>query len=260
MSRRQVNILWTGGLDSSFRVIELSQMDVIIQPYYIVDPVRSSIKYELKAINTITNIIRKHPKTKATLLDLKKIYLNQIKEDTQITDAFSRLHNKYVIGHQYDLIARYADQNDIRFEMSLEKSDRSKAMSCICSETTLVPLKDSEYSIYRINPSESSKDGNLVFSNIDLPTSLWHITKLEEVEQLKRMGHSETIKYTWFCHFPVFGLPCGHCNPCQDSIKEGLSFRVPLKGRLLYYFYKPLKSITNRILKNSLNSKELKDQ
>lgn len=41
MKPRIVNILWTGGLDSSFRVIELSQMEVIIQPYYIIDPVRS---------------------------------------------------------------------------------------------------------------------------------------------------------------------------------------------------------------------------
>lgn len=249
MNKRQVNILWTGGLDSSFRVIELSQMGVIIQPYYIVDPVRSSIKYELKAIKTITDIIRNHPKTKATLLDLKKIYLNQIVADKKISEAFTRLHDKYVIGHQYDLIARYAEQHNIRFELSLEKSDRSKAMCCISNETTLIPFKDDEYSIYRINPDKSSKDGMLVFSNIDLPTSLWNLTKLEEVEQLKRMGHSDTIKYTWFCHFPVFGMPCGHCNPCQDSINEGLSFRVPLKGRILYYFYKPLKSILNRIKK-----------
>ena len=97
MKPRIVNILWTGGLDSSFRVIELSQMEVIIQPYYIIDPVRSSLHYELKAIETISNIIRKHPKTKAQLLNLKKIYIKDINPDKDITDAFNRLHNKYTI-------------------------------------------------------------------------------------------------------------------------------------------------------------------
>lgn len=247
MERRTVNILWTGGLDSSFRVIELSQMEIIISPYYIVDPVRKSLSYELKAINAITNIIRRHPKTRAILLDIKKIYLEEINSDALITDAFNRLHTKYTIGHQYDLIARYALQNDIRLEMSLEKSDRSKAMNCILSETHLISFVDGEYQVLRIDCARSGSDGCAIYSHIDLPNSLWNMTKKEEVERLTKIGHRDTIKHTWFCHFPVWGMPCGHCNPCRDSINEGLSFRVPLLGRILYYIYKPYYSIKCRL-------------
>lgn len=250
MEKRIVNILWTGGLDSSFRVIELSRMEVIIQPYYIIDPVRKSLVYELKAINTITNIIRNHPNTKAVLLNLKKIDIRDIKEDKKVTEAFYRLHDKYIIGHQYDLIARYALQNNIRFEMSLEKSDRSKAMNCILSEAKLVPFIDGRYEVLRVDPSQSSLDGYDVFSHIDLPTSLWNMTKKEEVERLIEFGHQDTIKYTWFCHFPVWGMPCGHCNPCRDCMNEGLSFRVPVLGRILYYLYKPYYVIRCRLYSN----------
>ena len=247
MKRRIVNILWTGGLDSSFRVIELSQMEIIISPYYIVDPVRKSLSYELNAINKITNIIRKHPRTKATLLDLNKIYIEDIKKDSLITDAFNRLHERYMIGHQYDLIARYALQNHIRLEMSLEKSNRSKAMNCILSETHLITLVDGEYKVLRINCAQSSSDGSAIYSHIDFPCSLWEMTKKEEVVRLIEMGHRNTIRHTWFCHFPIWGMPCGHCNPCRDSINEGLSFRVPLLGKILYYIYKPYYSIICRL-------------
>lgn len=243
---KKINILWTGGLDSSFRVIELSQMSGIdIQPYYIVDPARSSRNNELRAIRDITTIIRMHKQTKAILRDLKLIQLSDIKPNYKITDAFERLHEKYVIGHQYDLIARYAEQNNIRFEMSLEKSDRSKAMNCILTETKLVTYKEDNYEVHRINPSESSSDGVAVFSHVDLPSSLWGMTKLEEVNKLSEIGHENTVKHTWFCHFPVWGMPCGHCNPCRDSINEGLSFRVPKLGYYLYYIYKPINAITS---------------
>ena len=239
MDKRIVNILWTGGLDSSFRVIELSQMNVIIQPYYISDPVRKSQSYELNAIKKITKIIRTHSQTKATLLDVKIIQLNEIPSDSNITDTFNLLHEKYIIGHQYDLIARYAHHNDIRFEMGLEKSDRSKAINCLKSECKLSPYIDGDYKVYRVDPDGSTKAGIILFSNIDLPMSLWNLTKPEEIERIKELGHLNTVKHTWFCHFPVFGLPCGHCNPCQDSLNEGLAFRVPRLGRLLYYVYRP---------------------
>lgn len=247
MKPRIVNILWTGGLDSSFRVIELSQMEVIIQPYYIIDPVRSSLHYELKAIETISNIIRKHPKTKAQLLNLKKIYIKDINPDKDITDAFNRLHNKYTIGHQYDLIARYAKQKNIRFEMSLEKSVRSKAMNCILSETNLASFSDGKYKVLRVEQQNSTTDGWIIYSHIDLPVSLWEMTKEEEINRLKELGHQNTIKYTWFCHFPVWGMPCGHCNLCRDCLNEGLAFRVPKLGRLLYYIYKPYKTIMRKL-------------
>lgn len=250
MSNRIVNILWTGGLDSSYRVIELSQMEgITIQPYYIVDPVRSSLQSEMNAIKKISDIIRQHERTKSILLDVKLIYINDIKQDSLITNAFNRLHDKYIIGHQYDFIARYAKQYNIRFEMSLEKSDRSKAMNCILTETTLEPFVDGDYSVFRVNSHKSTADGCAIYSHIDLPSTLWSMTKVEEVEKLNQMEHKETIKYTWFCHFPVWGKPCGHCNPCRDCMHEGLAFRISKIGYILYYIYKPYKSIKNRIFK-----------
>lgn len=59
------------------------------------------------------------------------------------------------------------------------------------------------------------------------------MSKLEEIEEFKKLGFEKSILKTWFCHRPVFGLPCGHCNPCKDCLNEGLAFRVPRLGYLL---------------------------
>lgn len=42
-----ISILWTGGWDSTYRVVELSRQKVTIQPIYILDPKRESANYEL---------------------------------------------------------------------------------------------------------------------------------------------------------------------------------------------------------------------
>ena len=53
---KTVNVLWTGGLDSTYRVLELSRTDVTIQPYYLAY-VNPSTKYEIRAIRQITKVI-----------------------------------------------------------------------------------------------------------------------------------------------------------------------------------------------------------
>lgn len=45
-----VYILWTGGWDSTFRVVELSLKNQTIQPLYCVDKNRKSIDKEIEAM------------------------------------------------------------------------------------------------------------------------------------------------------------------------------------------------------------------
>ena len=51
-----------------------------------------------------------------------------------------------------------------------------------------------------------------------------------ETEEYKRLGYSETMKKTWFCHTTVKGEPCGVCSPCRQTIEAGLSFRISRAG------------------------------
>ena len=231
-----INVLWTGGLDSTFRILELSQLPVVIQPYYIWDQTRGSIKQELRAMKRIAADVRLHPQTKASLLPIKIIHDAEIAKNAAITHAWKILHERYSLGSQYDYLARFAFQHGLKLEVGLESSARSKATTAINSESNIVlnniNTGGEKVSFYQIDESASSPEGILIFQNLILPASLWHMSKLDEVEAYRAWGYGDTITKTWFCHRPVFGLPCGHCNPCKDCLNEGLAFRVP---RLGYY-------------------------
>lgn len=48
-----IKILWTGGWDSTFRIVELSRKEVTICPLYVIDNDRKSKNFEIKAMNKI---------------------------------------------------------------------------------------------------------------------------------------------------------------------------------------------------------------
>ncbi|NRR75753.1 hypothetical protein HRD57_10360 [Tetragenococcus halophilus] len=63
------NILWTGGWDSTFRVLSLVILqNKEVQPYYIIDPGRASNEVELLTMEKIKKeVVRKFPNTKGLI-------------------------------------------------------------------------------------------------------------------------------------------------------------------------------------------------
>lgn len=111
-------------------------------------------------------------------------------------------------------------------------------------------LSESEdYKVYSIDTRNSSENGIIIFENILLPATIWHMSKLEEIEEYKRLGFEKTIRKTWFCHRPVLGIPCGHCNPCKDCLNEGLAFRVPKLGYVLGEIRRVYRGLVRRLSK-----------
>lgn len=228
-----VNVFWTGGLDSTCRIAELSKLDVIIQPYYIIEVGRTSFQKEIKAIQSISNTIRLSPDTIGKLNDVIIIHESQLAKKDEYTKAWEVLYEKYKLGSQYALLARFAREKDLILEVSIENSPRSKAHKALDEESKLKIVKKGELEEYSIDQQNSSKEAILLFENIRFPKTIWNLTKLEEVEKIKKMGLECIIHLTWFCHRPILGLTCGHCNPCKDAINEGMSCRVSRIGFFL---------------------------
>lgn len=229
----RVNILWTGGLDSTFRILELSKYDVEIQPYYVIDKGRKSVKYEKRAMEKIRQDVINNPATKAVLMPVRWINKSDIAPNTEITEAWKSLKERYSIGSQYDWLARFAQANNLTLEVCLEKSNRSKAVAALTGESQLREDNLDGVSVMAIDKTTATREAYLIFGNFVFPSSLWNMTKEEEVELYKKWGFEHTVKKTWFCHAPIFGFPCGHCHPCQDALNEGMAFRVPRVGIVL---------------------------
>ena len=246
MQKRDVHILWTGGLDSTYRVVELSQTDCVIHPHYIIITGRGTVENELRAISDITAILNSDKRTIAKLLPVETIPMSEVEVYGDIQSAWELLHkNKKFNSTQYPLLARYARQKQLKMEMGIQFSGNGSVAE-IVDESYLVDCPDSD-DVLMIDPLKGSQEwaSYTMFKDFLFPKSLYHKTKREEVEELKAQGYDKVLKKVWTCFNPVFGMPCGHCFPCKSAMKEGAGMMVPFVGYVLgglrLYYNKLLK-------------------
>lgn len=230
------HVLWTGGLDSTARIVELSRKEVTVQPYYVIDPLRASTKYEMDAMDSIrVSLINDHL-TKADILPIMLIKTDDIAPDSTITTAWKRLNKKYKVGSQYDFLARYAKQNNILLEVGIEKGD-GRAQTAIHHESRMIQFEDAFGKNFHIEEGSSSKDTYALFRYFTFP--LWEKDKHTEVRMMEDLGAACIVGKTWFCHTPLLGGPCGHCNPCKDARHYGFGWRLSTVRYVLWYILRP---------------------
>lgn len=242
-----IKIFWTGGLDSTFRIVELSQRQCTVQPYYIVLKKKQSLGNELKAIETILRILRKDKRTKAKLLDPVIVDEEDIPRDTNTFDSWFRLIRWE--GWQYYVLAKYANLHNIEVELGLQFS--SSGVGELIDGALLIPHLDPDYDVLVLDKKQANQDTINVFGNFCFPKSLYHKTKREEVDILRKNGYGKIVKYTWSCFHPIMGYPCGHCGPCKSFEREGV--RLPLIGKLLTATFRPLKKKAMKVIKLNYN-------
>ncbi|MBE0674156.1 MAG: hypothetical protein IH591_05805 [Bacteroidales bacterium] len=225
-----VQVLWTGGLDSTCRMLQLSKLNVRIQPYYLLDnKYRRSIANELNAISAITKDIEANHETRCILLPLITVRVADIEEDHDITLAYNRIREKVPIGHQYDWLARFAKYNP-GLEISFAKDESAKLYHYLKKYEVMRSVDEGMIKYYIIDETKCDNDLVKIFGSFHFPYPLLFTTKIESVAVYKELGFEETINKTWFCHTPVKNEPCGLCSPCRIAIKEGLTFRFPARS------------------------------
>ena len=201
----KIDLLWTGGWDSTFRLLQLLFIEEkAVKPHYIV-------KYQEctgKEIDTIHNIIRlisrQYPEKKELLLPIHYISVGEIKENKRITDEYKEIIKTKKLNRQYENFARYCEQ---------------------------LGLSSMELGILSNETFEEFISDTVIFKYFEFP--LLGYTKKEMAAIAEKNGWNELMKMTWFCRRPVNGHPCGLCGPCTDVVKAGMGWRLPLKARAI---------------------------
>ena len=255
MDNRIVHILWTGGLDSTYRMVELSREKCVIQPHYVIDN-RKTIKNELKAISEIANILNSDKRTIAEIRPVETFSKKDLEEYPDIQFAWEMLHEKKnFISQQYPLLTRYARQKNLKLEMGIQFSKNGSVVKVV-DESYLIDCPDDD-EVMMIDPEKGSHEwaSYTLFQDFRFPKSLYHKTKREEIEELKRLGYDNVLTKVWTCFRPVFGMPCGHCFACKSAMKEGAGELIPKVGYMLgsirLYFNKILRRL-KKLLKHIL--------
>jgi len=236
---RKVNLhylLWTGGWDSTYRLLELLLIEgKRVQPVYVIDSDRGSVAFELRAMQKIKiDLHDNHPAARKLLLPTMFIELNDIKSNTAITEAYNRLLLRQpALGTQNEWLARLTYQYNLSdLEMAVQKSPGPMFSALI----KVLEKKDSNgQSKLKVKEELKGLDEYIFFKNFSFP--LTEITKMEMLEKSKKEGFFNLMNQTWFCHHPLrSGKPCGVCVPCISVMKEGMGFRMTWYGRIRYHF------------------------
>lgn len=230
------NIMWTGGLDSTYTMIVYSRYDIEIQPYYLRNG-RKSEKYELAAMDAIRELLLKHPETKAKILPLIVIRPDEIPDDEVVTNAFRGIKKKADMGSQYEWIARYVRNHDIKglfYSPVKPICDASKLRKCLEDNGgVLTKTNCTGRTYYVIDMDNATEDLKVLFGDFNM-SETFDLTKSEEEKILRDMGYGDIVEKTWFCHTPVLGHPCGYCHPCETTVESGQEWRFS-KAQLKRY-------------------------
>lgn len=121
-----VEIFWTGGYDSTFKICQLSKLKISIHPFYMSDK-RQSEEYELNAINSIRDKLINNPDTKAKIEPIIYVSTEERITDHDVTQAFKNLLKKDFMGSQYEWLGTFA-LNHKGIELSIHKDDKAIAL------------------------------------------------------------------------------------------------------------------------------------
>lgn len=212
MKSEPVKIFWTGGWDSTFRVLQLALVEKkLIQPYYLVDFTRQSYPMELQVINELTIEINKINNLILPIV----IYLSDcIPQEDKINEAYLKTKDKCRFGIQLNWMANFcAWKNIYGIEVSSHKHPKPAPYQRII-------FNDVENYDYTLN-----KD------SIAYPVAKWFsfpivgLTKLDMLAYARKHNFVHILEKTWFCFKPVRNKPCGLCHPCKVAIEQGRNIK-----------------------------------
>jgi len=222
-----IKVLWTGGWDSTFRVLYATLVDgKRVEPHYIVDMARQSSLRELQAISEIRDSLRmSHKEAYDRISNLRLTLKNEIPDDADVTKSWERLKLRAPLGRQYDWLARYAkSHNMVDLELSVHVDD--KAHFFLKGNVELIPRGG--YQLSR----DITGDEN-IFARFRFPILRYSKPQMRDIA--REHGFIEILEKSWFCHSPINGMPCGMCSPCIYTIKEGMQYRLPRESLFRYH-------------------------
>jgi hypothetical protein len=244
-----VNMFWTGGWDSTFRLLQAILLEKReVQPYYIIDHLRQSAGLEVYTMEVIReSILKNYPGLESYLHPT--FYHNQehIEPDEIVTDAWNRLNTHFHVGSQYEWLQRFSRQFDLNsIDVALFK-DPNGSKSPLFRQwynafINHQPLPDSPYQ------KEITEDLSTLFEGFNFP--VMSLKKTEMLEIAREKNWMPFMKHTRFCHRPKVHIsPCGICKPCRQVSVDGMEWRIPLTGKLNRMLYSIKVKIKHDLLK-----------
>lgn len=244
-----VNLLWTGGWDSTFQLLQL----LIIQrrpvtPFYLIDADRRSTGLELRTIARIkARLLREYPYVSDLLEPTQYFAMSDVSPNGEITDAHEAIARVAFMPTQYEWLARFCKELGITDMQLCVHSERRHHDTHFDFGGCISECADG---VHRVEQGPSTVHEHRALGCFSFPI-ITH-TKVEMSDIAKEQGLTEIMGMTWFCRSPRKKMtPCGRCGPCIQAIEEGVGWRIPMRGRAAAVLQRsinlPLRSLAKAI-------------
>lgn len=225
-----IPVFWTGGWDSTFRVLNLGVHEgCIVQPIYVVDQYRKSWRNELDAIERIRAATeKKFPERAANILELMLISKSDVQISETIRGQYSVLRSNFEISWQYEYLASVVENSEYdQVEVSLIAEDNLTLSDFVRKHAfeNTYPCGATTWAMKDWDSSNAFDEGMKMFHHFTFPAI--YSMKRDLDSQSKARGFDDILALTWFCHYPIGDQPCGACYVCRHVISSGLTERFP---------------------------------
>lgn len=246
-----VHVLWTGGWDSTYRVVELlRRTEARVVPHYIRFDERPSQVNELATMERVREqLAGRDPSYAERVAPLQVSDYTEIPEDQAIDAALAELRATDHLGQQYSWLARYAKATGVGpIELCVEATDGAGRR--IGHRIRQVP--DSEPANFEVTYGDDAI--HVLFQWFRFP--LIRRDKESMERDVTRWGMWDLMNGTWFCHKPVLGrYACGTCRPCVYVMNKGQHWRLGRVGHVRFTFIEKPRRMLPEPFKNWLRSR-----
>lgn len=264
------NVCWSGGIDSTFIITQLSRFPVTIRPFYIRGQTfRQSEPQEMAAIEAIRKLLLSDFRTKAELLPLSVIE----KDDSRVKAReiikahrriYIRLLEKYKTKHggslppagsqqiyadgafispQYVACASLAKYLGEKIEIGLLRDDFEENMPVFRSCSTAIASDEiTGRNLLYLCDDDLDKDLYVLFKDLRFPIAGQRMYKRDVWQWYAEHEYLQVRSKTNFCQAPVIHAdgtwePCGICTACIGVIHENLLDPFTDDGLARYHDY-----------------------
>ncbi|WP_416137146.1 hypothetical protein ACM26W_11580 [Halomonas sp. HK25] len=226
-----INILWTGGWASSFRVVYAALIGKrIVIPHYIADLNRSSMMHEMRAIADVRDALAALDEPAAERIGALAITpVTEISQDASVTKAYRQMAAVEDLHEQYDWLARYAKSRGLK-GIELCSSLHDSASHAMRGKVERLPMGSCRLREGLRCPQSE------VFGRFRFPVLA--LSRLQMHSLAEQHGFLSVLEHTWFCSQPISDEPCGTCDSCRLTVNEGLNYRLSAEAMQRHRFHR----------------------
>ena len=211
----EVSLFWTGGLSSTFRLIELIRSGVDVQPIYLaaVIDLRRSRSQELAAMASLTALLRERYPQGGQLREL--MIVEKIPDNAWVAQQASVLgygpSRRAAMAAQWVALCGFAEAHHVPIEVGTTRGDRLAAL--------LRGSVDGDGGSCSVDPARLQtvqQDAQMIFHRLRFP--LLQHTRADLVRQARMLRVTDVLAQTWSCWFPSAAHPCQRCPMCRRRL------------------------------------------